>query len=79
MISQSTDEEKVVEEQEEGEKLTSEQLLERCRQEIEDQKQADIEKGVRFTDDMYATLKYETNDIKNLKNLTVCIIYLIVL
>ncbi|XP_026327205.1 uncharacterized protein LOC113235631 [Hyposmocoma kahamanoa] len=69
-VEQFTEDENVVEEQEEGEKLTSEQLLERCRQEIEDQKQADIEKGVRFTDEMYATIKYETNDIKNLKNLT---------
>lgn len=52
--------------------------MERCQQEIEEQKQIDIEKGVRFTDEMYATLKYETNDIKNLKNLTVCTFFIVV-
>ncbi|XP_049865863.1 uncharacterized protein LOC126366672 [Pectinophora gossypiella] len=65
-------EEDVEEEPEEdaGEKLTSEQQLARCRAEIEEQKLMDIERGVRFTDEQYAQLKYETADIKQLKNLT---------
>ena len=55
----------------EGEMLTPEELLARCQQELEEQKQLDLEKGVRFTDEQFAQLKYETNDIKHLKNLTV--------
>lgn len=55
----------------EGEKLTPEQLLKKCREDMEEQKQLDIEKGVRFTDEQFAQLKYETNEIKQLKNLTV--------
>lgn len=56
---------------EEGEQLTPEQLLAKCAEELEELKQADIEKGVRFTDEQFAVLKYETNDVKTLKNLTV--------
>jgi uncharacterized membrane protein len=54
-----------------AEQLTPEQLLARCHQELQEQKQLDIEKGVRFTDEQFSLLKYETNDIKTLKNLTV--------
>lgn len=57
--------------EEEGEQLTPEQLLAKCNEELEEQKQIDIEKGVRFTDEQFAVLKYETNDVKTLKNLTV--------
>ncbi|RVE53313.1 hypothetical protein evm_002146 [Chilo suppressalis] len=70
-FDQSLDEEsesEVVEE--ESEQLTSEQLLARCQQELEEQKQLDIERGVRFTDEQFSQLKYETNDVKTLKNLT---------
>ncbi|CAH2988548.1 unnamed protein product [Chilo suppressalis] len=70
-FDQSLDEEsesEVVEE--ESEQLTSEQLLARCQQELEEQKQLDIERGVRFTDEQFSQLKYETNDVKMLKNLT---------
>ncbi|CAG9784590.1 unnamed protein product [Diatraea saccharalis] len=56
--------------EEEAEQLTSEQLLSRCHQELEEQKQLDIERGVRFTDEQFAQLKYETHDVKTLKNLT---------
>lgn len=58
--------------EEECEQMTAEQLLAKCREEIEEQKQLDIEKGVRFTDEQFALMKYETNDVKTLKNLTVC-------
>ncbi|KAJ0181676.1 hypothetical protein K1T71_002398 [Dendrolimus kikuchii] len=56
--------------EEEGEQLTSEQLLAKCKEELLEQKAIDIEKGVRFTDEQFAQLKYETNDVKTLKNLT---------
>lgn len=56
---------------EEGEQLTPEQLLAKCREDFEEQKQLDLEKGIRFTNEQFAQLKYETNDIKLLKNLTV--------
>lgn len=46
-------------------------MLAKCAEELEELKQADIEKGVRFTDEQFAVLKYETNDVKTLKNLTV--------
>lgn len=52
-------------------KLTPEQLLAKCHEELEQLKTADIEKGVRFTDEQFSQLKYETNDVKTLKNLTV--------
>ncbi|CAH2066299.1 unnamed protein product, partial [Iphiclides podalirius] len=55
---------------EENFKLTPEQLLKKCHEELEELKTADIEKGVRFTDEQFAQLKYETSDIKTLKNLT---------
>lgn len=57
--------------EEETEVLTPEQLLAKCNEEIEEQKLIDIEKGVRFTDEQFALLKYETNDVKTLKGLTV--------
>ncbi|KAL0848978.1 hypothetical protein ABMA28_013363 [Loxostege sticticalis] len=70
-FDQSMDEEAEVEEvQEETQKLSPEQLLGKCREEIEEQKIIDIEKGVRFTDEQFALLKYETNDVKILKSLT---------
>ncbi|KAJ2944590.1 hypothetical protein O0L34_g3943 [Tuta absoluta] len=69
-IDVTTEEEVEEEQQQEAEQLTTEQLLERCRAELEEQKQGDIEKGVRFTDEQYAQLKYETKEIKELKNLT---------
>lgn len=70
-FDQSLDEESEAEvDEEESEQLTSAQLLARCHQELEEQKQLDIERGVRFTDDQFAQLKYETNDVKTLKNLT---------
>lgn len=56
---------------EETEQLSPEQLLHKCAEEIEELKQADIDKGVRFTDEQFAVLKYETNDVKTLKSLTV--------
>lgn len=56
---------------EEGQQLTPEQLLAKCVAELEDIKQSDIEKGVRFNDEQFSVLKYEANDIKALKNLTV--------
>ncbi|KAL4715131.1 hypothetical protein ACJJTC_012178 [Scirpophaga incertulas] len=56
--------------EEETEKLTRAQLLARCHQDIEQQKMADVEKGVRFTEEQFALLKYETNDVKTLKTLT---------
>ncbi|XP_047506866.1 uncharacterized protein LOC125050851 isoform X1 [Pieris napi] len=56
--------------EEEGEQLSAEQLLAKCRAELEELKQVDIEKGVRFTDEQFALLKYETNDVKTLKTLT---------
>ncbi|XP_060806558.1 uncharacterized protein LOC106143019 [Amyelois transitella] len=59
-----------VPDEEEGEQLSSEQLLAKCREELEEQKQADVEKGVRFTDEQFNLLKYETNDVKTLKSLT---------
>lgn len=57
--------------EEEGMKLTPEQLLAKCHEELEQQKQMDLERGVRFSDEQFAQLKYETNDVKTLKNLTV--------
>lgn len=72
MISQSMDEEAESEDiEEETTKLTPEELLAKCKEELEQQKQIDIEKGVRFTDEQFAQLKYETNDVKTLKGLTV--------
>lgn len=59
--------------EEEGEVLTPQQLFAKCNEEIEEQKQIDIEKGVRFTDEQFALLKYETNDVKTLKSLTVSV------
>ncbi|XP_045511656.1 uncharacterized protein LOC123706428 [Colias croceus] len=56
--------------EEENEQLSAEQLLAKCHEELEELKQADIEKGVRFTDEQFAVLKYETNDVKTLKSLT---------
>ncbi|XP_046961840.1 uncharacterized protein LOC124531349 isoform X1 [Vanessa cardui] len=55
---------------EENEQLTPEQLLHKCAEELDELKRADIEKGFRFTDDQFAVLKYETNDVKTLKSLT---------
>ncbi|XP_028164684.1 uncharacterized protein LOC135087983 [Ostrinia nubilalis] len=70
-FDQSMDEETEIEVvQEEAELLTPDQLLAKCNEEIEEQKQIDIEKGVRFTDEQFALLKYETNDVKTLKSLT---------
>ncbi|XP_013181477.1 PREDICTED: uncharacterized protein LOC106127783 isoform X1 [Papilio xuthus] len=54
----------------ESSKLTAEQLLAKCQADLEERKLADIEQGVRFTDEQFAILKYETNDVKALKNLT---------
>ena len=72
IIIQTLDEEAEAEAtEEETEQLTPEQLLRKCTEEIEELKNADIEKGVRFTDEQFALLKYETNDVKTLKNLTV--------
>ncbi|XP_053603339.1 uncharacterized protein LOC128671122 [Plodia interpunctella] len=56
--------------EEEGEQLSPEELLKKCQEELDEQKQIDVEKGVRFTDEQFAVLKYETNDIKTLKSLT---------
>ncbi|XP_052757859.1 uncharacterized protein LOC128202263 isoform X1 [Galleria mellonella] len=56
--------------EDESEQLTPEQLLTKCNEELEEQKQKDIAKGVRFTDEQFALLKYETNDVKTLKSLT---------
>lgn len=61
--------------EEEAEQLTPEQLLKKCNQQLQEQQQLDIEKGVRFTDDQFALLKYETNDVKTLKNLTVSFVF----
>ncbi|KAG6443993.1 hypothetical protein O3G_MSEX003137 [Manduca sexta] len=70
-FDQSMDEEaESEEEQQVGEQLTADQLFAKCRAELEEQKQIDIEKGVRFTDEQFALLKYETNDVKTLKSLT---------
>ncbi|OWR41921.1 hypothetical protein KGM_214115B, partial [Danaus plexippus plexippus] len=55
---------------EEGEQLTPEQLLVKCAKELQELKQADIDKGFRFTDEQFAVLKYETNEVKTLKSLT---------
>ncbi|CAG5056601.1 unnamed protein product [Parnassius apollo] len=55
---------------EESEQLTPQQLLDKCREELEERKISDIGRGVRFTEEQFAQLKYETNDIKTLKNLT---------
>ncbi|XP_063376054.1 uncharacterized protein LOC134663579 [Cydia fagiglandana] len=68
---QTADEDvETVEEETESEQLTPQQLLDKVNQELEQQKAADIEKGVRFTDDQYALIKYETPDVKTLKTLT---------
>ncbi|KAH9644546.1 hypothetical protein HF086_002347 [Spodoptera exigua] len=67
---ESMAEEHVPEEVVNGKTLTAEELLSKAREEMEHQKQLDLEKGVRFTDEQFAQLKYETNDIKTLKNLT---------
>lgn len=56
--------------EEENEQLTPEGLLEKCKEELLEHKQQDIEDGFRFPDEEFALLKYETNDIKQLKNLT---------
>ncbi|CAB3251385.1 unnamed protein product [Arctia plantaginis] len=75
---QAVDEEAEQEqEEEEHEQITPEQLLAKCKAEIEAQKQIDIERGVRFTDEQFAQLKYETNDVKTLKNLTVIAHYIL--
>uniref|UniRef100_A0A2A4JHH3 Uncharacterized protein n=1 Tax=Heliothis virescens TaxID=7102 RepID=A0A2A4JHH3_HELVI len=66
----SMGEEQIHEEEVKGKELTPAQLLAKCRQEMEEQTQLDIEKGVRFTEEQFAQLKYETNDIKTLKNLS---------
>ncbi|CAG9567402.1 unnamed protein product [Danaus chrysippus] len=55
---------------EEGEQLTPEQLLVKCAKELQELKQQDIDKGFRFTDEQFAVLKYETNEVKTLKSLT---------
>ncbi|VVD03657.1 uncharacterized protein LOC126972725 [Leptidea sinapis] len=55
--------------EEESEQLTARQLLAKCQEELEEIKQADVEKGVRFTDELFTQLKYETNDVKTLKTL----------
>ncbi|KAJ8726189.1 hypothetical protein PYW07_000887 [Mythimna separata] len=67
MAEEHTPEEDV---KEEGEQLTPEQLLAKCQADLEDQKQLDLEKGVRFTNEQFAQLKYETHEVKQLKNLT---------
>ncbi|XP_075992041.1 uncharacterized protein LOC142987271 [Anticarsia gemmatalis] len=70
-FDQSMDEEAEAEDlEEEREQLTPQQLLAKCHEELELLKQTDIERGVRFTDEQFAQLKYETNDVKTLKNLT---------
>ncbi|XP_041971397.1 uncharacterized protein LOC121727562 isoform X2 [Aricia agestis] len=70
-IDQGIDEEvESVATADDGEQLTPEQLLAKCREELELMKQVDIEHGIRFTDEQYSQLKYETNDVKTLKNLT---------
>ncbi|KAF9417004.1 hypothetical protein HW555_005832 [Spodoptera exigua] len=69
-VDLSMAEEHVPEEVVNGKTLTAEELLSKAREEMEHQKQLDLEKGVRFTDEQFAQLKYETNDIKTLKNLT---------
>ncbi|XP_023954772.2 uncharacterized protein LOC112058288 [Bicyclus anynana] len=70
-IDQGADEETEAEAlSEEGQQLTPEQLLAKCVAELEEIKQSDIEKGVRFNDEQFAVLKYEANDVKILKNLT---------
>ncbi|XP_047987055.1 uncharacterized protein LOC125226918 isoform X2 [Leguminivora glycinivorella] len=69
-IQSADDDEEEVEEESESEKLTPQQLLDRVRQELELQKAADVEKGVRFTDEQFALIKYETQDVKTLKTLT---------
>ncbi|XP_068621526.1 uncharacterized protein [Battus philenor] len=51
-------------------KLTPEELLAKCREELDELKEEDIENGFRFTDERFAQLKYETNDIKTLKSLS---------
>ncbi|XP_026737774.1 uncharacterized protein LOC113501007 isoform X1 [Trichoplusia ni] len=56
--------------EDEGESLTPEQRLSKCREQLEHNKQLDIERGVRFTEEQFAQLKYETNEVKILKNLT---------
>lgn len=60
---------------EEGEQLTPEQLLVKCAKELQELKQADIDKGFRFTDEQFAVLKYETNEVKTLKSLTVSLVF----
>ncbi|KAI8427588.1 hypothetical protein MSG28_002085 [Choristoneura fumiferana] len=68
---QSMDEEGELEdEEEEHEALTPEQMIAKCRQELDEQAAVDVERGVRFTDDQFALIKYETNDVKTLKTLT---------
>ncbi|CAH0700775.1 unnamed protein product [Spodoptera exigua] len=69
-VDLSMAEEHVPEEVVNSKTLTAEELLSKAREEMEHQKQLDLEKGVRFTDEQFAQLKYETNDIKTLKNLT---------
>lgn len=63
------DEEETVED--EGEQIPPEDLLKRCHEELENRKQEAIDAGVHFTDEEFAALKYETNDVKLLKTLTV--------
>ncbi|XP_061706985.1 uncharacterized protein LOC133517647 isoform X2 [Cydia pomonella] len=71
MNVQTADEDvEAVEEETESEQLTPQQLLDKVNQDLELQKAADIEKGVRFTDDQFALIKYETQDVKTLKTLT---------
>ncbi|XP_063529985.1 uncharacterized protein LOC134741144 isoform X2 [Cydia strobilella] len=69
--NQTADEDvEAVEEETESEQLTPQQLLDKVNEELELQKAADIEKGVRFTDEQFALIKYETQDVKTLKTLT---------
>lgn len=66
-------EEEAQEEQveDEAEHMTPAQLLANCHAELKECRDSNIEKGVRFTDEQFSQLKYETNDVKTLKNLTV--------
>lgn len=58
-------------EEEKQETLTPQQMIAKCREELDEQEALDVERGVRFTDDQFALVKYETNDVKTLKTLTV--------
>lgn len=58
-------------EEEEAGQLSPDEILWKCQQELHDRKEDDIANGFRFPDEEFTILKYESNDIKNLKNLTV--------